>query len=243
MKKLAFVLLLSLTVMLVACDAGAAKTQQRVELTGDHLKSMVLIKDDLGPAYADFNLDGASGPRTSEQLVNESDDQDGEALDVAKFGTLLAHEDTYISQQALATRSGVIFLTDAVVLYANKAGAAGDLADSLGDTKLGFSGTSKYGTLQAFKTFNPKVGDGAQGEVIRLLVPGANIGIEGSVNVTITAIQFSRDRLGGTVVMMRFDAKDVKAEATDLARQLDKRMQMVLRGAQPPGANPSSQAQ
>ncbi len=171
-KKLAFVLFLSLTALLAACAAGAAKTQPRVELTGDHLKSMVLIKDDLGPAYADFNLDATSGPRTSEQLVNESDNPDDEALDVAKFGTLLAHEDTYISQQALATRSGVIFLTDAVVLYANKGGAAGDLADSVGDTKRGFSGTSKYGTLQAFKSFKPKVGDSAQGEVIRLLAPG-----------------------------------------------------------------------
>jgi hypothetical protein len=240
-KFTALLLALSLTLLLAGCTTSK-NTQPRVELTGDHLKAMALIKDELGPDYAAFELDPKSGPRTSEQLVDEASDPDDEALDVANYGILLGQEDTYFSVGALQGHSGVIFLTDGIILYADSKGAAGNLVDSIGDMQRGFSGTTKFGTLQAYQTFSPKVGEDSHGEVVRLLTPGASFGIDGTVNVTITSVEFKRDRLVGGVVIMRFDAKDVKAEVKELARKLDLRMQTVLKGEQPPTGNVSTQA-
>jgi hypothetical protein len=232
--KIALLILMSLGLISLACVNGRSH-QARIELTPDHLTAMMLTRDDIGPDYADFGPDARSGPRTSEQLVEESNNPDDEALDVAKFAILLGQEDTYVSARTLNERTGVIYLTNGVVLYADAKGAAADLADMLGDQKTGLSGTTKFGTLQSFKTFKPKVGQSAHGQVIRLVSPGSNFGISEPVNVTITAIEFQRDRIVGSVVLMRFDPKDVKAEATDLARKLDRRIQVVLRGELPPG--------
>jgi hypothetical protein len=128
-----------------------------------------------------------------------------------------------------------LLLTDGIVLYANKAAAEGDFSDSVGDMKRDFSGTTRFGSLQAFQTFKPKIGESAHGQIIRLMTSGNNFGINSVVNITITSIQFRRDQMVGSVVLMRFDAKDVKGEVTDLARKLDKRMQAVLRGDSPDG--------
>ena len=242
MKNSAVLSILCAAVILAGCSASK-KDQPKVEVTGDHLRVMVLTREDLGPEYAAFDVDPASGPRTSEQLVEEATNPDDEALDVANYAILLGQEDTYFSKQALAAHTGVISLTDGIVLYADKKGAAGDLVDSLKDQQTGFSGTTKYGSLQAFKTFHPGVGEEAHGAVIRLLSDGKNFGLPTVVTVTITSIQFRRDRMVGAVVVMRFDNKDVTAEITDLARKLDKRMQTVLRGDQPPGSDASTQAQ
>jgi hypothetical protein len=236
--KAAVLLTSVLTLLLVACAGGSKATQSRIELNGDHLRAMVLIRDELGPEYDSFGADPASGPRTNEQLVEESINPDDEALDVANFGILLGHEDTYVSLPNLISRAGVLSLTDGVILYANRDGAAGDLDDSLGDLKRDFSGTSEFGSLQGFKTFKPKVGERSHGEIIRVMTPGSNFGITGVVNITITSVSFQRDRMVGAVVIMSFDAKDLKGETIDLARKLDKRMQAVLRGEQPPSAAP-----
>jgi hypothetical protein len=234
-KKTTVLLTLSIAALLIACTS-AKSGGVRVQVTGDHLRAMVLTRDDLGPEYADYGMDPASGPRTSEQLVEEADNPDDEALDVAKFAILLGHEDTYLSLGNLQSRSGVLLLTDGIVLYANKAATEGDFSDTVGDMKRDFSGTTRFGSLQAFQTFKPKIGEAARGQIIRLMTSGNNFGINSVVNITITSIQFRRDQMVGSVVLMRFDAKDVKGEVTDLARKLDKRMQAVLRGESPDGA-------
>jgi hypothetical protein len=124
-----------------------------------------------------------------------------------------------------------------VLVYADKKGAAGDLADMVLDAQETYSGTTQAGSLQTFKTFKGKTGESSRGLLIRLLAPGSNFGLTGTINLTITAVQFQRDRMLGQVVIMRFDAKDVRAEVIDLARKLDKRMQTVLAGGDPDTQN------
>jgi parvulin-like peptidyl-prolyl isomerase len=218
-----------------ACSSAGKQSASKIEVTGEHLKAMVLTKEDLGPDYADFQPDPRSGPRSSEQLVDEAINPDDEALDVAKYAILLGQVDTYFSQRALAEHLGAVYITDGIVLYADAKGAASDLRDGVNDKQKGFSGTTKFGSLQSFKTFDPKVGQLGSGQVVRLLSPGSNFGLKFDQEVTITLVQFQRDRLVGSIVITRFDNKDVKGEVIDLARKLDKRMQAVLRGEQPPG--------
>ncbi len=233
--SLAILIVLALT----GCKAGS-KAETKVNLTGDHLAAMILTRADLGPEYEFFDLDAKSGMMTTEQLVEQSDNPDGEALDVANFGQLLGYLDTYFSYRSLADKSGVVYLTNGVLLYADKKGAAGDLSDMVLDAQENYSGTTRAGSLQTFKSFKAKVGESSRGILIRLLAPGSNFGLTGTINLTITGVEFQRDRMLGEVIIMRFDAKDVQAEAIDLARKLDKRMQTVLAGGSPDSQNASA---
>ena len=227
------ILIAAAVVLVLGACASPAKRQTGVVLTGDHLKAAALPLSALGPDYADFALSDKSGPRTAEQLTAEALNPDDEAQDVARFGTQMGFQEVFVSERDLQDRSGVFYLANSLVLYASPKGAAGDLADMVGDQQRDFSGTTTAGTLQAFQRFSPKVGEKAYGAVIRLLAPGSDFGVKGVVNLTITSVAFRRDRVVGQVVLVRFDGADQQKEVAEMARKLDQRLQAVMRGESP----------
>ncbi len=228
--------LLALTAALSACSLRSSP-EPKIEVSAEHLAAMVLRVDDFEPDYQAFAKRAESGPRTIEQLIEGADDPDDEALDVAKFGHLMNHADSYASNANIIRGSGAIMIADGIILYRDAKGAAGDLDDIIADAKRDFSGTTELGSLQSFKLFKAKAGEEGHGLTMRFLTPGVEFGLNGLLNLTVTAVYFRRDNLVAGVMMMRLDTKDVQAEVNELARKLDRRIKSVLAGESPDSDN------
>jgi hypothetical protein len=224
--------------LLVACssfgDDGAPVVDEC------HLRVMVLPLADFGPEYAASTPDPDSGEQRAAAIVEASADPADEAEDVSRFGPVLRYVAAYSSNEAIVRGRGAAYLASSVTLYEDARGAAGDLADQFLDLQRNVSGTTRLGSLQSFERFEVGLAERAYGVSARLLTPGSTFGLRSSVTLTITAVVLQRGPLVGQVLLMRFDADDVRAEVTELGRRLDRRIVTVLGGGTPEPAEPSA---
>ncbi len=230
MRVAGLVCLAVLLTLASSCSLLEEETKDtRRELTPDDLMAMMLSLDDLGSKYIGFALmEENSGVQSNDQTIDDADDPEDERKDVERFGRITGVNAVYESPAAVFDRKGVLVIGLGINLYNDAKGAVGDLKDELNDTLRSFSGTSEYGTLQAFHRFTPGVGDESTGLVITVLTSGEDFGITGDIKMTFTGVSFLRSRVGGMVLSLSLDAEGAQKDVTDLAKKLDKRIRDAL---------------
>jgi hypothetical protein len=231
-------LILLAPALLAACSALGEEGPP--EVSESQLRAMVLPLADFGPEYAASTPDPESGLQRPDVIIAASADPADEAADVSRFDPILRYVEAYNSDDAIVRGRAAVYLASSVTLYEDAAGARSDFDDQFLDLQRNVSGTTELGSLQSFTRFDVGLADRAYGVSARLLTPGAIFGLRGSVTMTITAVVLQRGTLVGQVILMRFDADDVRAEATKLARRLDRRITTVLAGGTPEPAEPSA---
>jgi hypothetical protein len=196
------------------------------------LRSMaeVFTNQTFGEAYASMVADEESGIQTRDAFIQEADDPEDEAKDVDTFGYVSSAEYAYYDAEALS-KGGPFIAGVSVALFQTEDGAAGYLRDDLDDGRRTFSGTTEAGTLLAFLTFKPKLGQHNYGVYMRLKAAKEVFGTDGDVSLTI--VTFQHGRVLGSVYVLRADAKDARADVMLVAKLLDARMKAVLRGETP----------
>jgi len=196
------------------------------------LRSMVevLTNQAFGDAYAGMIADEGSGMQTRDAFIQEADDPEDEAKDVDTYGYVSSAQYAYYDPEALS-KGGPFIAGVSVALFQTQDGAAGYLRDDLNDGRRTYSGTSEAGTLLAFQTFKPKLGQHNYGVYMRLKAAKEVFGTDGDVSLTI--VTFQHGRVLGSVCVLRADAKDAKADVMLVAKLLDARMKAILRGETP----------
>jgi len=211
-----------------ACGGGGGQADLTDrEITDEELSLMVLPLSNLGPQYADFELDDTSGLQSNEQVIDDAFDEEDEAQDVERFGRTNGYEESYTFSAALPEEKGPIHIATGVILHEDADGASGNLKDGVEDAQRAVGMTKEDVTIQGVDTF--EVGDIGQKAVG--LIQKASIKIdEEELTIHQTVVGFREGRLIGSVVITNLKGEDVQEEATALARKLDERILAVLRG-------------
>ena len=236
-----FVILVpALLLFAAACSLGGDSKGSAVKIGDAELQAMAqpFTNASFGDEYANMALDDESGIRTKQAFIDEADDPEDEARDVEKFGYVSSYENGYLTTAELG-HGGPFVAGVIVTLFDSEKDAAGYLGDDLDDARRTFSGTTETGTLLAFETFKPKVGTDNYGVFIQIKADEDSFGIDSDIGFTV--VSFRRGKVLGSVVIFRTDAKDERALAMKVAKQLDQRIQAVLRGdkldVSPPAAS------
>jgi hypothetical protein len=237
MKARLFVLLLVAALLLalgtlgLACDGNGGQTELTTGVvTDEELSMMALSLAELGPKYAEFQVDeDSSGFQSKEEAIKAALDEEDEAEDVERFGRVNEYDRGYVSQEAIAAEEGVFGVQTSVILYEDADGAAGNLKDGVEDARRLTGRTSDEGTtLEDAEEFDVSdVGDEAAG----LFVTGS-VSAEPGQKLTFygTLVVFRQGRLTGAIEVDSFDDQDVREEAAVLARKLEERILAVLQG-------------
>jgi hypothetical protein len=213
----------------VACNGGGgpADLTDR-EITDEELALMVLPQSELGPEYADFELDEEeSGFNTNESEIEDAFDPEDEAADVERFGRVKGYGEEYSAFDAVLEGQGVYLIATDVDLFEDADGASGEFRDTVEDAKGQVGETNEGATLESAEEFDAgEIADEAAGYAFRATTSAD----EDGVTLYGTTVGFRRGRIIGSSVIIRLDDQDVQEEATALARKLDERIQAVLRG-------------
>ncbi len=225
---------LLLVTLVLACNGGPTDLTDR-EISDGELVAMILPQADLGPAYADLQLDDDSGFETSEDAIEDAFDEEDEAEDIVRFGRVTGYGETFISTAGFISQEGVFLIAVDVSIYESGDGASGYLQDELEDTRREVGVSRDGGILERLDEFHPEgVGDESAGMFAVLKAAEAE-----ALPFNVTLVMFRRGRLIGEVVIVRFDEEDVRQEVTELAHKLDERILAVLRGDIEPRATPT----
>ena len=219
-------LLATLAALAVACDGGAPDPTAR-EISAAELAAMVLPLDELGSAYAGFERDDDSGFVSNEDRIDEAIDREDEEGDLERYGRVTGYLESYSCLGPLLEEGGVFVISTSVGLYEDSDGASGDLNDEVKDVR-DTQGTPDNGvTAEAPEEFDPdEFGD----ESVALVLTLADEVFQDRT-FHVTLVGFRRGRLTGSVIIVsRFDYEGVWEVAAGVARKLDERMQLVLRG-------------
>ena len=171
-----------------------------------------------------------SGPTTAEDLIEDADNPDDERADLTNYGFVQGYETYYFRSEAIFDREGPFVVGATVNLFETADGASDYLADDLADGKRDLSGTSETGSLQAFDTFDTDVGDQSWGAFVRILGDAEFYGTAADFDTSFSIVSLRRGRLVATAGVFRADGTDATAEALTVAKEIDERIQAVLRG-------------
>ena len=227
---------LSLVVLVLACTGGSTDPTDR-EISDGELVAMMLPLADLGPAYADLELENSSQFRTNEDAAEDAFYGEDEAEDIVRFGRVTGYAESFIFIEGFISRQGVLLISTRVTIYESGDGASGYLRDDLEDTQreVGVDPDSDAGMLERLDEYHLEgIGDESVG-MFAYYTPGE----AEPLPTNLTWVKFRRGRLIGEVVIVRFDEEDVREEVTELARKLDERILAVLRGDIEPRATPT----
>jgi hypothetical protein len=227
-----FVLVIPMLLVFTAACSLADDSKPAVKIGDAELQAMAeaFTNATFGDEYANMVLDDESGIQTKQAFIDEADDPEDEAKDVERFGYVSSYENGYTYAGAQA-KGGTIIAGVSVTMFSSENGATGYLRDDLDEGRRSFSGTTEAGTLLAFETFKPKVGKENYGVFIQLKANKDTFGTDGDVGFTV--VTFRRGKVLGSVFILRADAKDAKAVAMKVAKQLDAQIQAVMRGDKP----------
>ncbi len=212
----------------VACGGGGQAALTDRDITDEDLSLMVLPQSDLGPDYADFERDEEeSGFASNEKAIDDAFDKEDEAEDVERFGRAKGYGEEYSAFDALLEGQGVFLIATDVDLFEDADGASGEFRDTVEDAKGQVGQTNEGATLESAEEFDAgEIADEAAGYAFRATTSAG----EDGVTLYGTTVGFRRGRIIGSSVIIRLDDQDVREEATALARNLDERIQAVLRG-------------
>ena len=225
---------LSLATFVLACNGGSADLTDR-EISDGELVAMMLPQADLGPAYAELELDDESGFQSNEDVVKDANDKEDEAEDIERYRRVTGYQEAFTSLEALSNWEGVFGIGTFVNLYEDADGASGDLLDNVDDAKRAVGTTAYHVTLKDVEEFTL---DGIGDESARLIVT-LSVTDDAYQSFYGTVVMFRRGRLIGAVLIVRGDEEDVREEVTELAHKLDERILAVLRGEIEPRATPT----
>ena len=227
MPKPLLLLLATLAAVAVACDGSGAPDPTAREISDAELAAMVLPLEELGSAYAGFELDVLqSGVVSNEDVIGDAFDEEDEEGDIERYGRVTGHAESYSPIEARLEVEGVLVIGTNVSLYEDSDGASGDLNDEAKDAKEGEGLTKDGVTAGGVEEFDPgDFGDESVGLVVTLSDEAVQ-----TFTFYGTVVAFRRGRLSGSVFIVRFDDRDVREEVSGLARKLDERIQAVLRG-------------
>lgn len=224
---------LLLATLVLACTGSTTDLNDR-EISDGELVAMMLPLADLGPAYADLELDDESGFQSNEDVVKDANDKEDEAEDIERYRRVTGYQEAFTSLEALSNRDGVFGIGTIVSLYEDADGASGDLLDTVDDAKRAVGTTAYHVTLEDVEEFTlDGIGDESAKLIVSLSVS------DGGYAFYVTVVMFRRGRLIGEVVIVRYDEEDVREEVAELARKLDERILAVLRGEIEPRATPT----
>jgi hypothetical protein len=222
----------ALVLLSFACSGGGESEDTTVVIGDAELVAMAegLTNSAFGDAYANMVRHEDSGLQTQQAFIEESNDPADEAKDVERFGYVASANYSYLDTDSLGA-GGPLIAEVGVVLFETEEGATGFLRDDLEEGKAAYTGTTELGVVQSFETFQPKVGEEDYGVFIRVWATEDTFGFDS--DLTLTVVSFQRGRVVGTVVVMRADARDAKSDAVGVTKQLDKRIQAIMRGEKP----------
>jgi len=229
MRRLFTILAALVLVSASACGGGGggqADLSDR-EITDEELSLMVLPLPDLGPQYADFELDDTSGLQSNEQVISDAFDTEDEAQDVEQFGRANGYEESYTFSAAQPDEKGPIHVATGVILHEDADGASGNLKNGAEDAQRVVGMSKEDVTIQGVETF--EVGDIGQ-EAVGLIQKASIKVDEEELTIGQTIVGFREGRLIGSVAITNLEGEGAQEEATALARKLDERVLAVLRG-------------
>ena len=228
-------LLLVSCLLALAASCGGGKDLTDRDITGADLVAMVLLQEDFGSKYGQFQFDeDSSGFSSNDEHIENSFDQEDAEEDVERFGRVTAYREGYSPPTGPSGDSGVTFIRSEVALYEDADGASGDLTDTVEDTKDLQGMTDEGLTLEDVDEFEPDdIGDESVGLI--LTVSTSDNGEEEFFSI----IAFRRGRLIGAVLIVQFGREDPREELGELAGKLDERIQAVLEGEIEPRGTPS----
>jgi hypothetical protein len=226
---LGWVAVIALSAALAACGDNGGPDLTLREITDEELSLMVLRRADLGEEYADLRFIEQSDFVTNETRVKWALDPEDEADDLERFDRLNGYEAVYVAFSRPTEEGGALDeIRLGVALFADAAGASDYLEDELTDIEQGIGGEHLGRTLEEVKRF--KVGGIADRSVGFRARATAAPGQDSAAPTNITQVYFRRGRLLADVAIGRLDEEDASEAVQTLARELDERIQAVLRG-------------
>jgi hypothetical protein len=228
-NRVVFAIGAMVTVLSIAFVGSGASTVD-ANVSDDMLRTMPLQKTTLGAEYAAFDYNEDAGFATNAHLIEDSDDAAEERLSIERSGRINGYSENYVSYDGIFSATGAVMICTGADLYAKSGGASVRLKDYLDQYKKEASDKSEDYSLQSYKSFDTSVGDESWGMTVSMLVIGAKSELGKDLELTSTSVAFRRGRIIGSVLLQRADRKDVHKEAIALARQLDKRIQGVVKG-------------
>jgi hypothetical protein len=214
-----------------ACATGGNRAVANV--TVEQLPQMILTLEQLGPGYTGFDADEDNGERDNEKTIASGANPDEERALVEKFGRITGYAGSYSSVDMLLRGSGVWSVGTEVELYPTSKNVGAALVAGMERLRKDVSGTSEYGQLQSFKSFDPKLGRDSGGVLFRTLVPGVDLGLKRDVPLQFALVAFGDGPVLGSVLIIRADDKEDQKEVKRLARQLKAQIESVA--ARPQG--------
>ena len=226
---------LLLATLVLACTGSTTDLNDR-EISDGELVAMMLPQADLGPAYAELELDDDSGFQSNEDVVKDANDKEDAAEDIERYRRVTGYGQAFTSLEAFSNREGVFVIATIVSLYEDADGASGDLLDNVDDAKRAVGTTVYSVTVEDAEEFTL---DGIGDESAGLLGTLSSDAEFDYITFHSTVVMFRRGRLIGVVSTVRGDEEDVREEVAELARKLDERILAVLRGEIEPQATPA----
>jgi hypothetical protein len=215
---------LACVLVLAGCTFGQEEGAE--EVTRSQLAVMVLPRDELGSAYATFEVDEDSGRGSARRLAKSTVDPDDNARSVRQGGWSagydLGYSDNAQRRLAAKRRRGVLSVGTSVDLFATETDARYFILDEIGEFER-FEGKRVQGVkLLRVDVFDVSVGDEGWGVEFDFRAENGKL--------TSTGVFFRRGRLVATAGFLRADDSDVRAEAASLAQKLEQGIDRVLAG-------------
>lgn len=198
------------------------------EVSDADLWRMVLPQEEFGPQYSGFTLDverfGLG--ENEDEIAADCDPEEMRRL-IESSGRTNAWEQTYRDEEATRSGTGASSVGSVVTLFQDAEGAEAFFQAELEQLRegVGVPDCDDF-TLFELEEFAPgSVGGTAVGLVV--------FAGDEDVQIYATTVWFVRANLYAFVGILHVNDEDHRAEAEELARQLDSRIEAVLRGESP----------
>jgi serine/threonine protein kinase len=213
-------------------DNGGGSNDPAAALGRDRLRRMLLSQPELGSDYATFALNPDASGYVTADFGGGGAACPSDATATPPPMPVESYGNQYESEESMATESGTFIILEGVDHYPDEGSVSAALADFMASPvyHLSMAGCPENeitGTIE-FVPLTAGTKRGGVEHVIRQTDADDNVR-----EFTVTAVGFVRETILGKVLIAHFDSPQHQANASNIAVDLDARIQSVLAEATP----------